>query len=153
MPPGLRHSQLPLLLAAFSALLQWSVPHGWMIAGPRDGLAILVPCPTVAPALAAINKASADDPHAHHDADHAAMGHQASPSGDHSGHDEGASLASAMCDFAALAAPVLPPEPFILAEPAFFVLSLRAVSPPATAPGRGLAAPPPPSTGPPTIPA
>ena len=162
-------ARFALLLAAFAAVAQWAVPHGWMIGNARDGEGLLVPCPGVSPALAALGRpaeAPAAVPmpmpmgmthgedhaayHAHHDMAQASGTEAVS---DHSGHDSQASLASALCDFAALGAPVLPPAP-----PVVDLLPPVAALPPALArlallPGRGLAAPPPPATGPPALPA
>ena len=56
--------------------------------------------------------------------------------------------AQAQCDFAALGAPVLPPDAPDLSAPAPRQATLLPAFPEAL-PGRGLAAPPPPSTGPP----
>ncbi|OBV12149.1 hypothetical protein I603_0280 [Erythrobacter dokdonensis DSW-74] len=161
-------ARFALLLAAFAAVAQWAVPHGWMIGNARDGEALLVPCPGVSPALAALGRPAAPAPapipmamamammqggeHAAHHAHHAMAGADApAAAGDHSGHDGHASLASALCDFAALGAPVLPPEPIELD-----LLAPVAIVPPplsrlALVPGRGLAAPPPPATGPPAL--
>jgi hypothetical protein len=164
-------SRFALLAAALAALLQWAVPHGWMIGSARAGEAVLVPCPSVSPALAAIVRNEPESapapmpmpmpmPMGHH-GDHAA--HQAhhdmagagapAPAPDHTGHDSHASFASALCDFAAMGAPVLPPEP-----PALDLLPPVPAAPRPLArltilPGRGLAAPPPPATGPPALPA
>lgn len=173
-------ARLALLAAAFAALLQWAVPYGWMVGDARAGEAVLVPCPEVSPALAALARpvaAPAAMPmpmsmpmgmsmgmamgmahggdHAAHHGHHAAAGAAASDPAvaDHSGHDRGASIASALCDFAALGAPVLPPEPPVLN----LLPPVAAVPQPlarlALLPGRGLAAPPPPATGPPALPA
>jgi hypothetical protein len=69
---------------------------------------------------------------------------------DHGG-DDGDDMhgaAQAQWDFAAVGAPVLPPEAPDLALPEPEAARLSAAFPEAI-PGRGLAAPPPPSTGPP----
>lgn len=167
-------SRIALLLAAFAAVLQWAVPHGWMIGNARSGAALLVPCPGVSPALAALagpmpeaQPEAEPAPMSHpmpmgmmmaHGGDHAAHMAMAEPApadhadhAEHDGHDGHESLASALCDFAALGAPVLPPAPLDLD-----LLPLQPVAPPdpprlALLPGRGLAAPPPPATGPPAL--
>ncbi|MXP09212.1 hypothetical protein [Pseudoblastomonas halimionae] len=69
----------------------------------------------------------------------------------HGDHDPESGLAKAMCDLAALAAPATLPAPPLLdlplpASPEIVLTPIRTVFP-----GRGLAAPPPPSTGPPTL--
>ncbi|MCR9180497.1 MAG: hypothetical protein NXH71_09745 [Erythrobacteraceae bacterium] len=149
-----------LLVAALAALLQWAVPHGWMVGNGREGAALLVPCPGVSPALAALAKRTPASPatehrmghdghHAHHMPHPFAHSAAAEPAADHSGHDEDASFASALCDFAALGAPILPPGSPVPEIPAPVAADRLALTPLATAPGRGLAAPPPPATGPP----
>jgi len=178
-----RHPNVLLLLAALAAVLQWLVPHGWMVGS--DGL--LVPCPSVSPGLAAMSRAEAERPvdpvpaftqhvahghhghhamaempgaasgaaHDRHPASHAAASPVADPApdADHSGHAEHAGDASALCDFAALGAPVLLPGPPDLLPPLPPAIVLASAAVPSIVPGRGLAAPPPPSTGPPHIPA
>ncbi|GAB5349173.1 hypothetical protein TMRO357_02847 [Alteriqipengyuania sp. 357] len=150
-------------------MLQLAVPHGWMLASAQGG-AVFVPCPTVSPELAALAKAGPASrdrantkqaahaqpmaSHGHMDmGDHSAMGHTA-PSADahdkgHDGHDEGTAIASALCDFAALAAPATLPSPPLLDAPAPVADDIAPLAVRTIIPGRGLAAPPPPSTGPP----
>ncbi|KPQ22386.1 MAG: hypothetical protein HLUCCX21_06240 [Porphyrobacter sp. HL-46] len=154
------------MAAALAALLQWAVPHGWMVGTARQGSALLVPCPGVSPALAAVAErapafvlthdsgAGHGAHHGHHMAHPFAPGTAAEPADqppDHSGHGEDASFASALCDFAALGAPVLPPSPPVLEILAPVPVAPLALIRFAIAPGRGLAAPPPPATGPPPI--
>ena len=147
-------------------MLQLAVPHGWMLASAQGG-AVFVPCPTVSPELAALAKAGpasrdrADTGHgghaqpmASHDhvgmADHGAMGRPARSAEAHDdGHDEGTAIASALCDFAALAAPATLPSPPLLDAPAPVADEIVPLAVRTIIPGRGLAAPPPPSTGPP----
>jgi len=133
-----------------------------MIGASEDGAPTFVPCPTASPELArfaqpARNSDAAHDEHSKHGqhaapetSSHGAPAHHASmASDDEEKHDTHSALASVVCDFAALSAsatlpdppfiePLLPDGPEVLAG-----ISL------AIAPGRGLAAPPPPSTGPP----
>jgi len=148
-----RPARFMLLLAAFAACVQWMIPHGWMVASAHEGAgepALLVPCPATSPELAALagHAAGAHDAHrAHHGGmDHSATGHG---DGGAEGGDATHGAAQAQCDFAAVGAPVLPPDaPALVAsapQVAAPVPAFRAVQP-----GRGLAAPPPPSTGPPS---
>jgi len=141
-----RVSRLFLLLAAFAACVQWMIPHGWMVGSADDGPALLVPCPSTSPELASLSYPSASAEHDHHASLHASahgnMGHGSGNSNQHG-------AAQAQCDFAALGAPVLPPDAPMLSAPPFATTDLLAAFPDAL-PGLGLAAPPPPSTGPPT---
>jgi len=74
---------------------------------------------------------------------------QLDPSPDHKA-PPGKSKAGAACPFAANVTPPLLPVFGVGARPATFgVVPVASVSPPA--PGRGLAAPPPPATGPPLL--
>lgn len=141
-----RFSRLFLLLAAFAACLQWTIPHGWMVWSADDGSSILVPCPTTSPELASLGQsAAANSDHSHHASMHGAI-HE---SMDHGGNDaEDHGVAQAKCDFAAMGAPLLPPDGPQLAAPSITAAAVLPVFRDAI-PGRGLAAPPPPSTGPP----
>jgi hypothetical protein len=144
-----------LIFAAFAACVQWTIPHGWMAASDHEGEGqasfFLVPCPATAPELArfaarAPGSASADHGH------HGAMAHSATDgrtTGDTQGADPLHGAAQAQCDFAAIGAPVLPPDAPDLAAPEPWAAALVPAFPEAL-PGRGLAAPPPPSTGPPS---
>lgn len=76
---------------------------------------------------------------------HGAM-HESMDHGGNDGDDHGA--AQAKCDFAAMGVPLLPPDAPELVAPTFATADVLPVFPDAI-PGRGLAAPPPPSTGPP----
>lgn len=141
-----RFTRLFLLFAAFAACVQWTIPHGWMIGSVDDGSTVLIPCPTTSPQLASLAHASSAN---FEDAHHAKL-HSALQEGmDHSGSDaDDHGAAQAKCDFASLGAPMLPPDGPALAAPPFAADDLISVLPDAF-PGRGLAAPPPPSTGPP----
>ncbi|UVI39327.1 hypothetical protein [Qipengyuania spongiae] len=173
-------SRLFVAIAALAALVQLSVPHGWMIASAAQGLPTLVPCPTSSPQFAALGKAhvahraatkvgevaSHGDHSAHSitksDAGKAvehgasahpqrASGHTVSGTGNHGDHDDHSALSGVMCDFAALSAPATLPEAPAIRAP---LPATPNVIPSRIAyvfPGRGLAAPPPPSTGPPII--
>ena len=151
--PRPRHilGHLLTVLAAFAAVVQWSVPHGWMITQGADGNTILAPCPATSPALAALAKSSGAHAHHQHHHNHPQHGDTASAQALHSSHDEGtSSVAEALCDQAAVGAPTLLPAVPEIAERApasdqVFITRL------ASTPGRGLAAPPPPSTGPPSL--
>lgn len=141
-----RFSRLFLLLAAFAACLQWTIPHGWMVGSADDGSSILVPCPTTSPELARLGQsAAANSDHYPHAGMHGEM-HESMDHGGNDGDSHGA--AQAKCDFAAMAAPLLPPDGPQLAGPPFATADVLPIFPDAI-PGRGLAAPPPPSTGPP----
>ncbi|MEE4339065.1 hypothetical protein [Erythrobacter sp.] len=143
-----------LLIAAFAACVQWTIPHGWMVASAHESAGedflLLVPCPATSPELAKLATrafGSSSDHQAHHGAmDHSAKGHG---SGDAEGKDAMHGAAQAQCDFAALGAPVLPPDPPDIAAPAPQGAALLPAFPEAM-PGRGLAAPPPPARGPPS---
>tara|TARA_Y100000296_G_scaffold47640_1_gene54594 strand:- start:2111 stop:2560 length:450 start_codon:yes stop_codon:yes gene_type:complete len=141
-----RFSRLFLLLAVFAACVQWTIPHGWMVGAVGDGSSIFVPCPTTSPGLASLSQSAAtNSDHAHHTSVHGEM----RESMDHGGNDaDDHGAAQAKCDFAAMGAPLLPPDGPQLAAPPFAVAAVLPVFPDAI-PGRGLAAPPPPSTGPP----
>ena len=141
-----RFSRLFLLLAAFAACVQWTIPHGWMVGAAGDGSSILVPCPTTSPGLASLGQSAAtNSDHAHHASVHGEM-HESMDHGGNDGDEHGA--AQAKCDFAAMGAPLLPPDDPQLAAPPIAAAAVLPVFPDAI-PGRGLAAPPPPSTGPP----
>ena len=165
MPPHKSFSRLLLPLAALVTLVQMAVPHGWMIGASEDGALTFVPCPTASPELSrfaqtARNAHAAHDEHGGHGqhgkhaatqaSSHGAPAHHASmASDDEDKHNTHSALASVVCDFAALSASAtLPDPPFIepLLPDAREVLAGITL---AIAPGRGLAAPPPPSTGPP----
>lgn len=141
-----RISRLFLLLAAFAACVQWTIPHGWMVGSADDGSTILIPCPTTSPELASLGQsAAAKHDHAHHTGMHGET-HEGM---DHGGSDDdNHGAAQAKCDFAALGLPLLPPDGPQLAAPSIAAIGVLPVFWDAIS-GRGLAAPPPPSTGPP----
>lgn len=120
----------PLAMLALCALLMraW-VPAGWMPAGAAEGT-LLAPCPAAGPVAAV-----AEHGHMHH-------GHPGPAS--HHGDEH------PPCAFAGLALSLLDPPPAALppapaqGDEAVGLLAAR------VSPGRGLAAPPPPATGPPT---
>lgn len=174
-----RRPPSPILLAVvvLAAVLQLAVPHGWMVGSAASGVATLVPCPATSPALANYARtrgvpaeASGHEGsalHAQHrmDAEAAASwahGHMASASraddsraaadhDDHDGHDGHSGGASTVCDFAALGAPATLPEQPQIDAPAFTPAASLLPGPTRLYPARGLAAPPPPSTGPPVL--
>lgn len=143
-----------MLIAAFAAVVQWSVPHGWMLGADDAGRTVLMPCPGTSPALAALggkgSGQSSHHDHGHHNhGQHHDHAFHAAPSPHDDGSDGPEHLAETLCDSAAVGAPVVLPEfPQIVAMaqtiPAISGIALT------VAPGRGLAAPPPPSTGPPS---
>lgn len=121
-----RSGSLVTALLAFVLLSRLLIPAGYMIAPDDSGRPGLVLC-----AAAAAEPAT----HGGHD------GHPAAP--------EPSKPGEVPCPYAALAAPPLPPAP-----PAFPTPLPAATEPPGLAPTDGLhdsalAAPPPPSTGPP----
>ena len=141
-------TRLFLLVAAFAACVQWTIPHGWMIGSADGGSVVLVPCPSTSPELASLGHSAMPGPGDDH---HAPM-QMASMHGDMDHDTDGADghgAAQAQCDFAAMGAPFLPPETPALAPPPVASADLLLAVFPETIPGRGLAAPPPPSTGPP----
>jgi len=148
-----RLARLLLLFAVFAACVQWTIPHGWMIASAHEvageDVPLLAPCPATSPELAKLAERASGSfrgHHAHHGAmDHSAKGHG---SDDAEGKDAMHGAAQAQCDFAALGAPVLLPDSPDIAAPAPQGAAILLAFPEAM-PGRGLAAPPPPSTGPP----
>ncbi|WP_416906949.1 MAG: hypothetical protein ACMVO5_07745 [Polymorphobacter sp.] len=143
MSPGLTLLHRAAVLCALAALLPWLVPNGWMIGRSEQGGLALIPCAEQSNALASLANASAHAMHEHHGDAGAALTHNA----DHKGHDESADSG---CGMAALAAPVLLPATADIShiiEPADIISPIA----PNLAPGRGLAAPPPPATGPPHI--
>lgn len=137
--PGLsRHAgSLTVLLAL---LLRFAIPTGYMLAG--DGSLAIVPCPG-AGAVALMPPATHGDMTGMHMA-HA--GHRAAPI-----HRDPAQHQDTFCPSAALSAAALPPDPPLLTDrerPPFAELavpSVRHLALPA------LAAPPPPSRGPPRL--
>ena len=102
-----RLARLLLLFAAFAACVQWTIPHGWMIASAHEvageDVPLLAPCPATSPELAKLaERASGSfrDHHAHHGAmDYSAKGHG---SDDAEGKDAMHGAAQAQCDFAAI---------------------------------------------------
>lgn len=119
---------LPIALIACAVLMRALVPTGWMPVFERDGTVRMIICAdaTVHPKmLMAMGKS-----------------HEKSPSGAHH---------SQPCGFSVLAigfieAPTIYPPFQIIAVDVVALLALQAVSV-----GHGLAAPPPPSTGPPAL--
>ncbi len=135
---GPMRSGAPLMaLLALAFLLRIIVPAGWM---PAHGEIGFVPCPVAAPAA----EPEAVEP-AHHGDAHA-MHHEAAKPADQPSDDHGEKKG---CDFAPLGLAWTAPAPaaFDLA-PGFAAARIFAAAPRAHV-GQGLAAPPPPSTGPP----
>lgn len=173
-------SRLFVAIATLAALVQLSVPHGWMIASAAQGLPTLVPCPTSSPQFAALGKAhrahraatkigevARHRDHSAHSTtksdagkavEHGASAHPQRAGGqtvsgtENHGDDDGHSaLSGAVCDFAALSAPATLPEAPAVRAPLPAPPDLLPSRIACVFPGRGLAAPPPPSTGPPII--
>jgi hypothetical protein len=127
-------------------LLRFAIPTGYMLAG--DGSFAIVPCPAAGPVAPVLSNESDS---AGMPGDHAMpMDHAMHGSMPHH-HQEPAGHQDASCPYAALSAPVLPPEPPLfqgierLAFAEFHVPVVRSLAMPA------LAAPPPPSRGPPIL--
>jgi hypothetical protein len=126
-------------------LLRFAIPVGYMPAG--DGTLGIVPCPSGGPVPVAmpVSMAGMDMMPG---MDMASMAHGDHGTMDH-GHEPAKHQESTTCPFAAVSAPVLPPNPVLLARvdlPAFAELRppvVRHLAVPT------LAAPPPPSRGPP----
>ena len=123
-----------LLVALLCVLLaRTAVPAGWMPMATADGGIMLAPCSGMgATTLAADDMAGMSGHHA--DADH--NRHHPDPGGDHP--CSGAGIAVALDAPRVLLAPVLPAVTTAIVARAFVVTI-----------GQGLAAPPPPQTGPP----
>jgi len=129
--PVLKGSQRPrslAMLALCALLLRAWVPAGWMPAGAAGGI-LIEPCPAAAPVAAAATD------HAMHHAGHGPLPHH---------RDEHPS-----CAFAGLALSVLDPPPAALPLAPTPTAEAVPAADARISPGRGLAAPPPPATGPP----
>ena len=129
-----RHLSIAALLA-FALIVKLLVPTGWMPVFGSRGIALEM-CGSYGPPPPAIAKAMAQ-------AAHRMAGHDKHKQHDNKGHDQPCAFAG--LSFAALDAEA--PSPLI-ALPT--VTPLPPISM-AVAIGRGLAAPPPPSTGPPAL--
>ena len=152
-----------MLAVGFALLLRFDVPAGWMPMHDSQGLRLVL-CDGHGPVTLSAEPPVRDGHHGDHGADAMAMGLGDMPAAmDHSAksphvmHGDGAGQApedhghggdDPLCAFAAANAPVtsvdpidLPPAPAILADEVQAVFHAF--------PGRGLAAPPPPATGPP----
>lgn len=131
-----RHASVAALLA-FALIVKLLVPTGWMPAFGSQGISLEL-CGGYGPPPPALARAM------EHAAHRMAAGHDQHKQHDKQGHDQPCAFAG--LSFAAVdaQAPMLP-----------IVLPPRLAAPSLTAPivaiGRGLAAPPPPSTGPPAL--
>jgi hypothetical protein len=123
---------LPVLLMAL--VLRLAVPAGYMLDPAGTSLA-LIPCPQVSIATeAAVHS------------EHEGGRHHGQPAP-----GEPATHSQSPCPYAALAAPVLPPAPALFVPPRQ-VVEAAALPSLAAAPAiAALAAPPPPSRGPPSV--
>jgi hypothetical protein len=126
--PATRRPAWALLFALL--LLRALVPAGFMFSAAASGAPALVLCPGV----------EAPPPPVHEMAMHR-------PAHRH-GHDP-ASHPESPCPFAALASPALPPAPLAVAPAAAARSYVSLEAAPSAAAALGLAAPPPPATGPP----
>lgn len=128
--PRLDRTRLIGLMLLIAALLgQTAAPEGWMPVVATHGGVVMMPCDGMGPNAAMAMMMPGGDT-SHHKAPH-------SQSGDHP---------CAAAGIAVVNAP--PPPPHIAMAPASPVDGPALVAPDAL-PGRGLAAPPPPATGPP----
>lgn len=128
-----RFGLVALLLVLAIRLL---VPTGFMWESATDGGARLVPCSGMAPSTVA--------PMAH------TMHHMAMAGGAHDKPDANSDGSTHECAFSGLGGPLDLAEPFVApAIVRFVTTALPVLVAQAVAPGRGLAAPPPPSRGPP----
>ena len=127
MTARMRGWRIGALAALLALIVRLAVPIGFM---PAAGAAALIPCPaqTNMPALPQMHGMHHDAP-AHHDHD---GGRQSCPFAG----------VAAVADFAAPVIPLLLPP---------LAIALAILRPVAVSPGLGLAAPPPPKTGPPVL--
>ena len=133
-----KRSGAPLMaLLAFAFLLRIIVPAGWM---PAHGEIGFIPCPVAAPGV----EPQAADP-SHHGGAHATH-HDASSSTDQPADDHGEKKG---CDFAPLGLAWAAPAPAVLELTSRLPETRAFTAAPRAYVGQGLAAPPPPSTGPP----
>jgi len=129
-----RHTSVAALLA-FALIVKLLLPTGWMPVFGSRGITLEM-CGSYGPPPPALAKAMAQ-------AAHRMAGHDEHKQHDKQAHDQPcayAGLSFAAIDADAPPAPVAPPHAEPLAPTSF-----------AVAIGRGLAAPPPPSTGPPVL--
>ncbi len=127
---GGRRGAWAATLLAFALLLRIAVPAGWMPAA--DGSLSIVPCYGFAPPAAPIAHSG---------------GHHGSPKPHHAPEPE--REAPQPCVFLALGAAVTPPDPILPALPSPGPIAQALVPAAVRAIPQRLAAPPPPSTGPP----
>lgn len=133
-------SGAPLMaLLALAFLLRIIVPAGWM---PAHGEIGFIPCPVAAPVL----EPQAITPTHHGDGAHAMHDSAAKPA-DQPNDDHGEKKG---CDFAPLGLAWTAPDPASL-DLTYSITEARLLAAvPRAYVGQGLAAPPPPATGPPT---
>jgi hypothetical protein len=120
--------------AALALMVRALIPGGWMPVATAAGLELRL-CPAFAPAAAP----PATDHHAH----------APSPAPEESDHHKGGGQGDQPCAFAGLALAAADPDPPVLLAPSPSQTQQPPLS--SVAIGRGLAAPPPPSTGPPIL--
>ena len=137
------HGRAPLVLLVLTLLLRMLVPQGWM---PSEHSVGIRPCfPTV---LASRSEPAAP---AHHGATggHEHSAYAGETAHHRSGNQQPEHQPSQPCGYAALGFALSFPPVFIQQLPAAAIVPALVPLPLATAVGRGLAAPPPPQTGPP----
>jgi hypothetical protein len=130
------------LVLLLGLLLRFTVPVGYMLS--PDGALAVVPCPAFAPVAADVPPDGGHAMHANH-ALHGGHGDEGVPTQHDPSQHKGDT-----CPYGAISAPVLPASPVALADP------LPAHEPPQPTSGESievaaLAAPPPPSRGPPRL--
>lgn len=147
------------ILLGAAVLLRLGVPQGWMPVNDELGFR-LVPCDGYGPAETPSMAASMAMDHVA--MDHAAMGHGGmdhgamAPTAGHDGHGGGPdgkhhSPEQPPCHFAGLSVPLLYGDAPALPVAPMAMADTVSPAPLHILPGRGLAAPPPPSTGPPVL--
>jgi hypothetical protein len=147
LPASWRHFGVAGVLLAL--LLRFAIPTGYMLAG--DGSLAIVPCPAAGPVAPAMPPAESEGSGTHMGMDHAMPLDHAMHGSMPDQHREPARHQDTSCPYAALSAPVLPPAPLqfeAVERPSFAELHVpfvRRLALPT------LAAPPPPSRGPPVL--
>lgn len=135
---------LGAMLLSLAILVRIAVPSGYMLAG--DGSWTIVPCP----AQGALPPHDALSPGGHHSGHHVTFA--SSDAHAHHGAESSDRRASTpSCPYGVLAAPALPPDPPFLASTNLAPVADAVASERPVSIVRKLAAPPPPSRGPPSL--
>jgi hypothetical protein len=133
LPPA-----LVLVLLALVLAVRMAVPTGWMPVSDADGFRFAI-CSSTGPVQAAMNHDRAMK------MDHGAMGHESQAP------EHGKTSADQPCAFAGLALASTPALPSLSLPPQLAATTAPPLPTHAVGVGRGLAAPPPPATGPPVL--